>query len=168
MFELRRQFEMYTPRFDVVLRSLNLTLGQYREASSLTIPAKLLRFLLQRVLLETDFDEKSYLSENPDISDAVNRGLIDNPKLHYLGNGYFEGRLGGTPRVDEEWYLRTYPDVAAAVRAGSVASGSDHFNKVGAAEFRAPGPTYEEDAVEWGKAFGKTPLPDARTRTVGR
>jgi len=147
---------MYIPRFDLVLHHLNLSQQKYEEASSVTIPAALLRFLLQLVLLETDFNEEGYLKENRDISDAVNSGHIESPRLHYIGTGYFEGRRGATPKVDEAWYLKNFPDVAVAVRAGVVASARDHFEAVGAAEFRAPSADYEMDAVEWAKAFGKS------------
>src|SRR5204863_4367348 len=106
------------------------------------------------VLLESDFSEDSYLDANPDLQEAVSTGVIEDPRLHYVGTGFFECRSGATPAVDEEWYLKTFPDVATALRKGHIASATEHFETIGINELRAPGPDYESDAVEWGKALG--------------
>jgi hypothetical protein len=148
---------MYVPPLGAILSNLGIDLQEFAHAENVRVPTSLLRFLLQLALVNSDFSEDTYLAENPDVADAVRTGQIENPRLHYLGNGYFEGRTGGGPPLDEEWYLRTYPDVADAVANGRVASAAEHFQSVGARELRAPNSLYEPDAVEWGKAFGKEP-----------
>jgi hypothetical protein len=145
---------MYVLPLSVLLERLNLTREQVVEDVPITIPSSLLRFLMQIVLMESDFSEDGYLDANPDLQDAVSTGVIEDPRLHYIGTGYFECRSGATPAVDEEWYLRTFPDVAAALRQGHIASATEHFEKIGINELRAPGPEYESDAVEWGTALG--------------
>jgi hypothetical protein len=146
---------MYVPPLEVLLKNLNLTLGEFTGAESVTIPVSFFRFLLQLVLVDCDFDAESYLEANPDIAIAVRNGAIRDARLHYVGDGYFEGRRGGTPAVDEDWYAATYLDVAAALRSGQVKSAAQHFQATGAAELRAPSPDYVVDAVQWGKALGK-------------
>jgi hypothetical protein len=146
---------MYVPPFNTILSNLGIDLQEFAGAESVRVPASLLRFLLQLALVNSDFSVDTYLAENPDVANAVRIGKIENPRLHYLGDGYFEGRTGGVPPLDERWYLQTYKDVAVAVANGQVASAAEHFRSVGASELRAPSAQYEPDAVEWGKAFGK-------------
>jgi hypothetical protein len=148
---------MYVPPFGAILNNLGIDLQEFTTAESVRVPTSLLRFLLQLALVDSDFSEDTYLAENPDVANAVRTGKIEDPRLHYLGDGYFEGRTGGGGPLDEQWYLRTYKDVADAVAKGRVASAAEHFRSVGAAELRAPNALYEPDAVEWGKAFGKAP-----------
>ena len=148
---------MYVPTFGVVLSNLGIDHQEFARAESVRIPVSLLRFLLQLALLNSDFAEASYLAENPDVANAVQTGKIEDPRLHYLGNGYFEGRTGGIPPLDEQWYLQAYKDVANAIVGGQVASAAEHFRSVGAGELRAPSAKYEPDTVEWGRAFGKAP-----------
>jgi hypothetical protein len=83
----------------------------------------------------------------------VQDGSVESARLHYIGFGYFEGRLGATPEVDERWYLRSYPDVGSAVRAGQLASATEHFTVIGASEGRSPSSRYENDATQWKKAL---------------
>jgi hypothetical protein len=146
---------MYIPPLDAILRNLEISREELAERQVVEVPVSLLRFLLQLAVLNSDFDQESYLLANPDVAAAVKRGNIENPRLHYVGNGYFEGRVGGVPSVDESWYLSAYPDVAAAVQSKQILSGADHFKSTGAAELRAPSSSYELDAVQWGKALGK-------------
>src|ERR1051325_11790121 len=118
---------MYMPTLDVILTELKLSREQIADGKAVTIPANLFRFLLQVVLLDSEFNESGYLAVNPDIRQAVATGMIEDPRLHYVWTGYFEGGHGATPEVDEEWYLRTYPDVAAAVEAGAGPPGAAYF-----------------------------------------
>ncbi len=123
------------------------------NSKNIVVPEGLLKKLLQLALLTTDFDEASYLRENPDVADSVRRGLVPNGKFHYVNYGYFEGRRGAIA-VDGVWYERQYPDVASAIRNGKadVKSPSEHFYVAGAQEGRAPNAS-SQGAV---KAFFKT------------
>jgi hypothetical protein len=83
-------------------------------------------------------DEKWYLSEYPDVAEAIGNGAFKSAKHHFVENGYFEGRRPHSFEVDEEWYLLTYPDVADGVEAGNIASAQEHFATNGYAEGRLP------------------------------
>ena len=43
----------------------------------------------------TEFDERHYLDDNPDVADAVRRGAIPSGREHYERYGRLEGRLAG-------------------------------------------------------------------------
>jgi hypothetical protein len=146
---------MYMLPLNVLLENLGLTPEQFRDSQHVTVPTPLLKFLLQAALLQSDFDEKSYLEANSDVAEAVRRGRVKSARVHYLTTGYLECRNGGHPAVDEGWYLSTYQDVGKAVRAKKTDSATVHFAETGAREFRAPGASYVKDAVTWGSFFGK-------------
>jgi hypothetical protein len=132
-----------------------MTRDEFASVEQVKVPANMLRFLLQIALANSDFNEAGYLEANPDIVAAVKKNSIESPRLHYIGNGYFEGRLGATPEVDERWYLRTYKDVADGIRSGMVRSAQQHFTQCGAAEMRAPSALYEPDVLQWAQALRK-------------
>lgn len=44
-----------------------------------------------------DWQEHSYLRANPDVADAVHKGVLASGYLHYLEHGRAEGRRGGFP-----------------------------------------------------------------------
>lgn len=144
---------MYVPPYDAVLHSAGTSREEVQNASEVTIPMGLFKFLMQLAVANGDFNEAGYLAANPDVADAVESGEIDSARLHYIGYGYFEGRLGATPDVDERWYLRANPDVGAAVRAGKLSSAREHFTLAGAGEWRSPSPRYEGDAAQWKRAL---------------
>jgi hypothetical protein len=108
---------------------------------------------MQIAVAHSDFNEAGYLASNLDVADALKSGEIESARLHYVGFGFFEGRLGATPDVDERWYLKAYPDVGSAVRAGQISSASEHFAVVGASEGRSPSIRYAQDAEQWKKAL---------------
>lgn len=146
---------MYMLPLNVLLENLGVTPEEFRTSKEVKVPTALLKFLLQAVVAQSDFDEKGYLEANPDVAEAVRRGRIRSARIHYLAGGYLESRQGGHPAVDEEWYLKTYPDVAKAVRAKKVESGAAHFVAAGASEFRAPAANYVRDTMNWATFFGK-------------
>lgn len=144
---------MYVPSFDSILRSIGLDRARYAMAEEVTISKELFSFLLQIALASSEFNEAGYLEENPDIADGVRRGAVSDPRMHYVGFGFFEGRLGATPAVDEHWYLQTYPDIAIATKQGRVRSAKEHYQIAGAAEGRSPNPAYISVASQWKKAL---------------
>ena len=129
---------MYVPPYDAVLRSIGTSREEVEASGEVAIPAQLFRFLMQIAVAHSDFNEAGYLAANPDVAAALKSGEIESARLHYVGFGFFEGRLGATPDVDERWYLKAYPDVGSAVRAGQISSASEHFAVVGASEGRSP------------------------------
>jgi hypothetical protein len=140
---------MYVPPYDALLRSLQTTRSAIDTKSPITIPASLLKLLLQLAVTCSDFDEDGYLSANPDVREAVERRDIESGHLHYIGFGYFEGRPGGMAKVDEDWYLRAYPDVAEALRDGRVESAWQHFQLIGGGEGRSPNADQQANAAQW-------------------
>ena len=144
---------MYVPPLDSILRSIGLDRTAYDHASKIPLPKEMFKLLMQVALANSDFNEAGYLRENPDVADAVRSGSIDDARMHYIGYGYFEGRVGGTPAVDERWYLNTYSDVAQAVKLGKVASASEHYNVIGSSEGRSPNRDYVPVAEQWKRAL---------------
>lgn len=144
---------MYVPPLDSILRSIGISRAEFASATEVTIPAELFKLLLQVAVAASDFNEQGYLRENPDIADGVRSGRVDDPRTHYVGFGYFEGRLGATPQVDERWYLQTYTDIAQAVKIGRIKSAKEHYEMIGAAEGRAPNSGYISVADQWKKAL---------------
>ena len=146
---------MYVPHFDAILHAIGTNRNEVNGKSRIEIPTALFKHLLQIALVHGDFNVAGYLAENQDVQEAVKKGQVSDPKIHYVGFGFFEGRRGATPQVDEAWYRQTYTDVANAIRKGEIVSASDHFNMIGAEEFRAPAAQFVKDAVEWKKVSGR-------------
>ena len=144
---------MYVPPYEALLRSLQTNKEAFELANEITIPAKLLKLLLQLALAQSEFDEKEYLRVNPDVRQALRRGDVESGRMHFMGYGYFEGRRGGTFKIDEEQYLADNPDVAAAVKEGKIKSAEDHFFRIGAGEGRSPTAEQASDAAEWKMAL---------------
>jgi hypothetical protein len=147
---------MYVPHYDAILHAIGTSREQLADKTEVTIPVSLLNFLLKNALATSEFNLPGYLAANRDIQEAAKKGQVPDAKLHYANFGFFEGRRGATPAVDENWYRRTYADIGQAVRRGDIASGSEHFDMIGAEEFRAPSAGYLADAAEWKKVAGKT------------
>jgi hypothetical protein len=146
---------VYVPHYDAILHAIGTTRKELDGKTEIEIPLSLFKFLLQIALVNAEFNSAGYLAANRDIQEATRKGQVPDPKVHYVNFGFFEGRRGALPTVDESWYRRTYADIAAAVRIGSITSGSEHFNTIGAEEFRAPSAAFQADATEWKKASGK-------------
>ncbi len=144
---------MYVPSMASLLKALNVESSAFGSEGKIEMPVALLKLLLQIALATAEFDEDSYLRENPDVATALEAGTIESAHVHYIGFGYFEGREGGGPEVDEPWYLHKYPDVATAVREGRIKSAEQHFHSIGSAEGRSPSSDQEENAAQWKKAF---------------
>ncbi|WP_235884937.1 MULTISPECIES: hypothetical protein [Bradyrhizobium] len=144
---------MFVPSAESLMSALNLDKSALDGSGQVKVPAGLLKLLLQIAIAAAEFDEDSYLRENPDVAKAVSRREIESAHMHYIGFGYFEGRRGGGPAVDAEWYLGKYPDVAAAVRDGRVKSAEAHFLSIGGGEGRSPAADYEGEAAQWKSAI---------------
>src|SRR5882724_6263382 len=106
---------MFVPPYDVLLRALGTTRESLTSQSKVLIPVPFLKFLLRFAIEECDINEKEYLAANPDVAEAVRKGLLASGRQHFLSAGYFETRRGATPEVDETWYRKMNPDVTAAI-----------------------------------------------------
>lgn len=147
---------MYVPPYKAIVASAGVKKSPDASQNSITISKELLKLMLQVIISTSDFDEASYLRLNPDVAEAVRRGDVASGRMHYIGFGYFEDRLGGADEVDAAWYEKTYPDVAQGIRSGKVQVKTvvEHFRVAGAAEGRAPNASSVDDAQLWKKAMG--------------
>ena len=88
---------------------------------------------LGKLLFNPDF----YLSQNPDVADAISHGVFRNAWEHIHLYGLAEGRAPSAIFAFD--YLKDNPDVAAAVAGGAFANGFEHFIKYGFSEERSLG-----------------------------
>jgi len=151
---------MFIPPFNALLRALVTTPQELQSQSEITIPTKMLRFLLKIAVEAGDFNEKGYLAANPDVAVALRQRTISSARDHYINTGYWECRRGATPEVDEQWYRKVNPDVASAIRNKTVASASEHYLSTGVEEFRAPNEASNDDCLIWKSLTG----PKARAK----
>ena len=126
----------YLPPFDLIRRSVEITSvkGELRVNVSYDSFIEILRSIISDI----DLDEEWYLTEYPDIAEAVRTGKLVSARQHFIDDGYFEGRLPFPMQVDERWYLEQNPDVAENVRKGLLSSGQQHFAEDGYREGRLP------------------------------
>jgi hypothetical protein len=142
------------PNGRLLLEGLMLTQERFRGGSKAAVPLPALRALLVVAVSTLPFDQEFYLSTYPDIRDAFQSEDITDLKLHFIEEGYLEGRFGAKPDVDEEFYRDTYPDIAAAVARGEVESCLDHYVRSGAAEGRFANPRDMQVTNRWLELLG--------------
>ena len=120
-------------------KTLSSLVQQDNNGKQIAIPQDLFRQLLINSLREKAvFDEASYVSNNSDVANAVQKQLLASAADHYYKAGYFEGRQPKDFIVDEKYYLAQNPDVVGAIRSGIVKSAQQHFDDRGFKEGRAP------------------------------
>lgn len=88
------------------------------------------------ILPDELFNADWYLSQNPDVADAIANNLFDSAWDHFQKYGKTEGR-DPSPIFDTHYYLLNNPDVNEAVKAGLITA-YDHFTAYGAGEARSP------------------------------
>jgi hypothetical protein len=126
----------YIPPFEILKSyvSTNADSGELSVTCSYEAFVNLVRRMLQGV----EVDEAWYLNQYPDIADAIKKGLIVDARLHFINDGYFEGRLPFAILVDDPWYLSQNEGVADFVRRGLLESAQRHFEENGYKEGRLP------------------------------
>ncbi|MBD2261063.1 hypothetical protein [Pseudanabaena sp. FACHB-2040] len=89
------------------------------------------------------FDETHYLSQNPDVANAINSGAFETGYEHFSSLGWKEGR---NPSVlfDEKYYLSNNADIAKAVADKALGSGLEHFLLHGHKEGRDPSALFRQ------------------------
>ncbi len=83
------------------------------------------------------FDSRYYLSQNEDVADAFEKGIIRDLVTHYVNSGANEGR-DPSAYFDTDYYLNTYQDVAAAG-----INPLEHYILSGALEGRDPNSVFD-------------------------
>ena len=126
----------YIPPFDLIRRSIEISTvkGELR----ISVPYEDFIDILKKILDGIEVDEHWYLQKYEDIADAIKKGSIKSAQDHFVGDGYFEGRVPFPMTVDEKWYLQEYRDVAENIAKGSVESAQTHFEENGYREGRLP------------------------------
>jgi len=94
--------------------------------------------MLRQLITGIEVDEEWYLGRYSDIAGAINEGTVPSARLHFVNDGYFEGRLPFPIHVDERYYLSQNTGVADFVREGTLKSGQQHFEENGYSEGRLP------------------------------
>ena len=94
--------------------------------------------LLRQMIIGVEVNEAWYLERYPDIAEAIEQGIVKSARLHFVNDGYFEGRMPFPIRVEERYYLAHNPGVSEYVRKGMLESGQQHFEENGYAEGRLP------------------------------
>ena len=143
------QASEYLPHIDLLLQAMRINRERLNSRSKIAIDAKLLRTLLQSVVVHLPFSAEFYQSTYADIGAAVAAGQIPDLHRHFVETGFFEGRIGAPPKVDEAYYTSLYKDVAQAIQRGDVASGSEHYLRSGAAEGRVPNAQVKPEIDVW-------------------
>jgi hypothetical protein len=126
----------YLPPFDLIRRSVEISTvrGELRVSLSYDDFVRVLRLMISGIQVI----EEWYLTEYPDIAQAIRDGKVESARQHFIDDGFFEGRRPFPMDVDERWYLQQYADVAESVRTGVVGSGQQHFVEDGYREGRLP------------------------------
>jgi hypothetical protein len=93
---------------------------------------------LCHIFLDPDW----YLTQYPDVREAISKGQVSDARNHYVRFGFYEHRLPYKINVDEAWYLESYPDVGRALQARLFVSGQAHFENDGFREGRFPYPNF--------------------------
>jgi hypothetical protein len=126
----------YLPPFDV-LKS-HVSIAQVKGDLTVSSTYEDMMQMLRRLIADVPVDEAWYLKRYPDIADAIDRGIVNSAKSHFVSDGYFEGRMPFPVNVDERYYLMQNPGVADHVRKGLLKSGQQHFDENGYSEGRLP------------------------------
>lgn len=124
------------PAFELLKQNLSIVTvnGQLKVNNTYDEFLDIVRLILRSVPV----DEPWYLTEYPDIAEAVAAGEVKSARHHFIDSGYFEGRLPCALVVDEAWYLSEYPDVAEGIERGEIQSARQHFLEHGYEEGRSP------------------------------
>lgn len=139
----------YLPHIDLLLHAMRINRDRLNSRSKIAVDAKLLRLLLQNLVVHLPFSAEFYESTYPDIAEAAAAGKIPDLHRHFVETGYFEGRTGAPARVDEAFYTAHYKDVAQAIQRGDVVSGAEHYLHSGSAEGRVPNPQMKPEVDAW-------------------
>lgn len=139
----------YLPHVDLLLAALRVGRDQLEGGSKIAVDAGLLRALIQLAVEQQPFSEAFYRATYPDLAAAHAAGAVPDLHRHFVGTGFFEGRIGAPPQMDDAYYVAAYPDVARGLESGEVASASDHYVRSGAAEGRAPNAAAKPEIEAW-------------------
>ena len=126
----------YLPPFE--LMKAFLTISNVKGELMVSCTYENMVQLLRRMIIGVEVDEAWYLERYPDIAEAISQGIVQSARLHFVNDGYFEGRMPFPIHVDERYYLAQNAGVSEFVRKGMLESGQQHFDENGYGEGRLP------------------------------
>ena len=126
----------YLPPFEAL--KTRLTISNVKNELMVSCGYEALIQLLRQLIIGIEVDEQWYLKRYPDIAEAIEQGVVESARLHFVNDGYFEGRLPFPINVDERYYLAQNKGVADHVRKGMLQTGQQHFDENGYVEGRLP------------------------------
>lgn len=127
---------MIPPNFNFLKKSLDVK-GWENNRKTLIVPRQKVDQLLYAVLSNVDVDSAWYCDRYPDVARAIQSGEFKNAKIHYMTNGYFEGRVPSLKNFDPKGYLQKNKDIAAELNGRDpVAYAEEHYTTFGYAEGR--------------------------------
>ena len=132
----RKCLVKYLPPFEL-MKSF-LTISNVKGELMVSCPYENMVQLLRRMIVGVEVDETWYLERYPDIAEAINQGIVESARRHFVNDGYFEGRMPFPIYVDERYYLSQNAGIGEYVRKGMLESGQQHFDENGYAEGRLP------------------------------
>ena len=59
--------------------------------------------LLRQMIIGVEVNEAWYLERYPDIAEAIEQGIVKSARLHFVNDGYFEGRMPFPIRIEERY-----------------------------------------------------------------
>jgi hypothetical protein len=117
---------MFLPPYKAILEGLGIDAEELE--GTVTIPVDLFRALISALALSEDVDGDAYLTNYPDVVEAIERGDVPSPQLHFACKGYFEGRRTFTEDVDQLCFPQTNLNGVERVDTGLSNSGAkDHY-----------------------------------------
>ncbi len=84
---------------------------EFRDGVNVSVELKKLKLLIRYILEREPFDEAWYIETYSDVADAIREGRAESARVHYVENGYFEGRLPGLIDFDAAKYVEQNPDL---------------------------------------------------------
>jgi hypothetical protein len=106
------------------------------KGEKVTIDKDLFFQILRAAVYESPyFDEKYYLTKNPDLKGTP---FEENARLHYAQTGYFQHKSPGPMQIDEDFYVKSNVDIKRALLTGKVKKLQQHYDANGFKEGRNP------------------------------
>ena len=117
-----------------LFRRLALT-GRGSASQPVSLPQPVV-IQMMKMAFRDELDESWYLTQNPDVAEAIEKKSVKSALDHFVASGIFEGRLPRAYPLDEQDYGQRHRDVAQSIEAGRVGSASEHFFRIGFIEGR--------------------------------
>ena len=145
---------MYVPPYEALLRSLQTNKEAFELANEITIPAKLLKLLLQLALAQSEFDEKEYLGRRR-YQHASRCAAATSKAAGCISWDMDTSRAAGAV-PSKLMRNSTWPTIPTSRRLSKKGKSNRRriiFSRIGAGEGRSPTAEQASDAAEWKMAL---------------